>query len=281
MVLQEVLEDGFFHADPHPGNFIVMPGEVIGAMDFGMVGQLSHRTRSDLTRLYIAVIQMDEQSVVDQLIRMGATSKSVDRRALEQDLARLLRKYRGLPIEAVRAQEVVEDATPVAFRHHLRLPSELWLLGKTLAMMEGVALQLDPSFDIIAFSMPHIWRFLLQMVLPRNLGPRLIKTGVDWSDLFGLLPRIGSQLLVQAERGRLGVTLEHKGLDRALGRLDRLGNRISLSVLLAALIVGLALLIPAFNLGEEVGLATVVVIVGFVGVSLLGIWLAFSIWRSR
>ncbi|MBS3783195.1 MAG: AarF/ABC1/UbiB kinase family protein [Anaerolineae bacterium] len=281
MVLQEVLEDGFFHADPHPGNFLVMPDEVIGAMDFGMVGQLSQRTRSDLTRLYIAVIQMDEQSVVDQLIRMGATSKSVDRRALEQDLARLLRKYRGLPIEAVRAQEVMEDATPVAFRHHLRLPSELWLLGKTLAMMEGVALQLDPSFDIIAFSTPHIRRFLLQMVLPRNLGPRLIKTGVDWSDLFGLLPRIGSQLLVQAERGRLGVTLEHKGLDRALGRLDRLGNRISLSVLLAALIVGLALLIPAFNLGEEVGLATVVVIVGFVGVSLLGIWLAFSIWRSR
>jgi len=280
MVLKEVLEDGFFHADPHPGNFIVMPGEVIGAMDFGMVGQLSYRLRSDLTRLYIAVIQMDEQGIVDQLIRMGATTESVDRRALQQDLARLLRKYRGLPIEAIRAQEVMQDATPVAFRHHLRLPSQLWLLGKTLVMMEGVALKLDPSFDIIAFSGPHVRRFLAQMVLPRNLGPRLIKTGGDWSDLFSLLPRIGSQLLIQAERGRLSIMLEHKGLDQALSRLDRSANRISLSVLLAALIMGLALLIPAFNLGEEISLATIVVIVGFVGVSLLAAWLAFSIWRS-
>jgi ubiquinone biosynthesis protein len=281
MVLKEVLEEGFFHADPHPGNFVVMPGEVIGVMDFGLVGHLSRRLRSDLTRLYVAVVQMDAQTVVDQLVRMGATARSVDRTALERDLARLLRKYRGLPLKAVRAQEVLEDVTPVAFRHRLQLPSELWLLTKTLAMMEGVALKLDPDFDIVAFSQPHIRRFVLQMVLPQNLGPRLLRAGTDWSALFSQLPRIGSQLLTQAERGEIGMTLEHKGLGRALDRLDRSANRISLSVLLAALILGLALLIPAFNLGEELGLATVVVIVGFVGVSLLGLWLAFSIWRSR
>ena len=281
MVLKEVLEEGFFHADPHPGNFVVMPGEIIGAMDFGLVGHVSRRLRSDLTRLYTAVIQMDAQAVVHQLVRMGATTRSVDRRALERDLARLLRKYRGLPLKAVRAQEVLKDAAPVAFRHHLQLPSELWLLAKTLAMMEGVALRLDPDFDIVAFSQPYVRRFLFQMALPRSLGPRLIRAGGDWSDLLGQLPRMGSQLLTQAERGEIGMTLEHKGLGRALDRLDRSANRISLSVLLAALILGLALLVPAFNLGEEIGLATIVVIAGFVGVSLLGLWLAFSIWRSR
>ncbi len=302
MVLKEVLEDGFFHADPHPGNFIILPqaqqrrsdvisaaasaaierkrSDIIGVVDFGMVGQLSYRLRTDLTRLYIAAVQMDEQSIIDQLIRMGAAAETVDRLALQHDVASLLRKYHGLPLKAIRAQEVMQDVTPVAFRHHLKLPSELWLLGKTLAMLEGIGLKLDPSFDIIAFSRPHVQRFLMQMILPSNLGPRLIKVGSDWSDLFSLLPRIGSQLLIQAERGKLGVTLEHKGLDQALSRLDRSANRISLSVLLAALIVGLALLIPAFNLAEEIGLATIVVIAGFVGVSLLGIWLAFSIWRS-
>ena len=281
MVLKEVLEDGFFHADPHPGNFFVMPGEVIGAMDFGMVGELSYHLRTDLTRLYIAVVQMDERAIVDQLIRMGAATTDVDRTSLQQDLARLLRKYGGLPLEAIRAQEVMQDFTPVAFRHHLQLPSELWLLGKTLAMLEGVALKLDPGFDIIAFSQPYVRRFLLQMFLPRNIGPRLIKAGGDWSDLISLLPRIGSQLLIQAERGEFGMTLEHKGLDQALDRLDRSANRISLSVLLAALIVGLALVIPAFNLTEQMGLATIAVVAGFVAVSLLGAWLAFSIWRSR
>ncbi len=157
----------------------------------------------------------------------------------------------------------------------------MWLLGKTLAMLEGVGRQLDPSFNFIAFAKPHVRQFALKMMLPRNLGPRVIKAGGDWSDLFSLLPRIGSQLLVQAERGELGMTLEHKGLERALDRLDRSANRISVSVLLAALIVGLALIIPAFNLAEEIRLATVLVVAGFLGASLLGLWLVFSIWRSR
>jgi ubiquinone biosynthesis protein len=281
MALIEVFEDGFFHADPHPGNFIVMPGEVIGAMDFGMVGHLSHRMRADLTRLYVSSVQLDEQGMVDQLIRMGATAEDLDRIELERDLARLLRKYYGLPFKAIRVQDAIQDVTPIAFRHHLRLPSELWLLGKTAAMLEGVGLKLDPDFDFIDFSRPFVRRFLLQMVLPRNLGPGVIKTVGNWSDLLSLLPRVGSQLLTRAERGEFEITLEHKGLDRALSRLDRSANRISLSVLLAALILGLALMIPAFNLAEERGLASVLVVAGFVGVSLIGLWLIFSIWRSR
>lgn len=281
MVVREVLEDGFFHADPHPGNFIVMPGEVIGAMDFGMVGHLSRRTRADLSRLYVAAAHIDEQGIVDQLVRMGAIVDDVDRLALESDLARLLRKYYALPLRAVRARDVMRDVTPVAFRHHLRLPSQLWLLGKTLAMLEGVGRQLDPDFNFIAFSKPHVRHFAVKMMLPRNIGPRLIKAGGDWSDLFSLLPRIGSQLLIQAERGELGLTLEHRGLERALDRLDRSANRISLSVLLASLIVGLALAIPAFNLADEIGVATVLVVAAFLGASLLGLWLMYSIWRSR
>lgn len=280
MIVKEVLEDGFFHADPHPGNFVVLPSEVIGAMDFGMVGHLGRRLRSDLTRLYVATVRMDEQSIVDHLIRMGAVVEGVDRRALERDLALLLGKYFGLPLHAIRAREVMHDAAPVAFRHHLRLPPELWLLGKTLAMVEGVGRKLDPEFDFLAFSKPHLRRFLLKTIVARDSGARLVEVGGDWTHLLTLLPRVGSQLLVQAERGKLGLSLEHKGLERALDRLDRSANRISLSLLLAALIVGLALIIPVFDLLEDVGLGTVLVVGGFIGASLLGFWLVVSIWRS-
>ncbi len=281
MVVKEVLEDGFFHADPHPGNFFVMPGEVIGAMDFGMVGRIGGRLRADLTRLYVAVVRMDERSMVDQLIRMGAIVEDVDRRALETDLAVLMDRYYGLPLKAIRARQVMQEVRPIAFRHHMRLPSQLWLLGKTLAMVEGVGLKLDPDFDFFAFSRPYLRRFLLQMVVGQDRGARLIQTGGDWSHFLTVLPRIGSPLLAQAERGDLRLSLEHRGLGRALDRLDRTANRISVSVLLAALIVGLALVIPAFDLTEEIGLGTVLVVAGFVGVSLLGLWLIFSIWRSR
>jgi ubiquinone biosynthesis protein len=157
----------------------------------------------------------------------------------------------------------------------------LWLLGKTLAMMEGVGLRLVPDFDIFAVSEPYVRRFMLQIISPRTWGPTLLKGAGNWAELLNLIPRVGSQLLTRVERGELEITLNHKGLDQALVRLDRLANRLALSVLLAALIVGLAMLVPAFNLAEQWGLATILVITGFIGASLLGLWLIFSIWRSR
>ena len=281
MIIQEVMDDGFFHADPHPGNFVIMPGEVIGAMDFGMVGHLSQRTRTDLIRLYVVAVQMDEDGIVDQLIRMGMVGGGVDRAGLRHDVARLLRKYHGMPLGAIRARETIEEIMPIAFRHHLYLPVELWLLGKTLAMMEGVGLKLVPDFDIFAVSEPYVRRFMLQIISPRTWGTTLLKGAGNWAELLNLIPRVGSQLLTRVERGELEITINHKGLDQAMVRLDRLANRLALSVLLAAIIVGLAMLVPAFNLAEQWGLATILVIPGFFGASLLGLWLIFSIWRSR
>jgi ubiquinone biosynthesis protein len=281
MIVKETLEDGFFHADPHPGNFVVMPDEVIGAMDFGMVGQLSHRTRAELMRLYVVAVQQDEEGIVDQLIRMGVVSGTLDRAGLLRDVTRLLHKYYGMPLGAVQTHEVIDEAMPIAFRHHLHLPSELWLLGKAMAMMEGLALKLVPDFDVFAVSKPYVQRFTWQMASPRAWGPSLIKGAGDWAELMGLIPRVGSQFLTRVEREGVEVRLSLKELDQALVRLDRSANRISLSVLLAALIVGLALIVPAFNLAERWGLATILVVVGFIGASLVGLWLIFSIWRSR
>lgn len=280
IIVKEVLDEGFFHADPHPGNFVVMSDGAIGAMDFGMVGYLSESLQTDLIRLYIAIIQVDEEAIIDQFIRMGAAEEPLDRAALRQDLARLMRRYYGLPLGEVRAREVMEETMPLIFRHHLHLPPDLWLLGKTLAMMEGVALKLDPDFDIVSFSRPYVRRFMARLLSPSQWGLPLFKSVTDWAEFSAALPRVGTRLLTQAERGELEVTIRHKGLEKALTQLNRLANRLSLSVLLAAFILGLALLVPAFNLGEQLSLATVVVIAGFLGASVLGLWLIFSIWRS-
>ncbi len=280
MIIKEVLEDGFFHADPHPGNFVVMPGEVIGAMDFGMVGYLSRRDRLDLVRLYIHVVQLDEEGIVEQLIRMGMVQGRVDRDRLRRDVGRLLRRYQGMPLKAIRAGEIMQEALPIAFRHRLRLPPELWLLGKTLAMMEGVGMRLYPDFDPFAVSEPYVRRFLVRMISPAEWGPAALRDVSDWAYLLGVLPRVGARLLVRAERGELEVTLRHQGLEQALNRIDRLGNRLSLSLLVAALIVGLALVVPAFHLAERGGVLMVLVVLGFVGASLLGFWLILSILRS-
>ena len=277
IIIKEILEDGFFHADPHPGNFLIMPGEVIGAMDFGMVGYLREQDRMNLTRLYLAALSLDADNIVEQIIRMGTAPAEVNRAGLAREISRLLTKYQGLPLQDIRANEIVEEIMPIAFRYHLSLPSDLWLLVKTLAMMEGVGLELDPDFDVFAVAEPFMRRLTWQLVRPRReWGQNILRQGADWGELISALPRTGSRLLEQAERGDL-FQIGLKDADRIMSGLDRLTTRLTLSVLAASLIIGLAMLIPTTAAGS---LAQWVVVLGFVGAFGLGVWLLISILRA-
>ena len=278
IIIKEVLEDGFFHADPHPGNYNVLPGEVIGAMDFGMVGYVRDRDRLDLIRLYLVAVALDVDDIVDQLIRMGAAGSEVDRPGLARDIGRLLNKYYGLPLKDIRAREVVEEIMPVAFHHHLRLPSDLWLLGKTLAMMEGVGLQLDPDFDVFAVAQPFVQRLLWNMAIPNAGWVRAaLLGGANWGELFNRLPRAGNRMLERIERDE-PFRIQINDTDQIISRLDRLSTRLSLSILLGALIIGLAFLVsntsPSFW-GQWM------IIGGLVSIISLGIWLFILLFRLR
>jgi ubiquinone biosynthesis protein len=277
IIIKEVLEDGFFHADPHPGNFVVMPGETIGAMDFGMVGHLENRERLDLIRLYIAAASMDTGSIVEQLIHMGAANVEVDRKKLSLDMTRLLDKYHNVTLTDIRASEVLEEIMRVAYSHRLRMPSNLWLLGKTLAMMEGVGLQLDPDLDLFAVFEPFARRLSWRLALPRRAwGEALLRQGADWGELLSRLPRSTNHLLEQAERGDL-FRVHLKDADPIMRRLDRLATRLALSMLVSALLVSLALLIPLAPGGGPLQLP---VLIGFALATGLGVWLLTSILKG-
>ena len=279
-IIKEVLEDGFFHADPHPGNFVVMPGEVIGVMDFGIIGHLEARERADLIRLYIVAAQVDAAGLVDQLVRMGVADHNLNRIVLQRDIRRLLRKYYGLPLTEIHAREVLEEIMLIAYRHHLRLPSDLWLLGKTLAMMEGVGLKLDPDFDMFAISEPYVRRFVRRLWLPTTWGPSILRGATGWADLLSDFPHQTTRILKRIERGELSIQVDLSDLERTTNRLDSIVNRLILSILLAAFIVALALLIPTLNLAWPWNMLTWVIVIGFVIISILGLWLLVSILRS-
>jgi len=279
-IIKEVLEDGFFHADPHPGNIIILPNEVIGLMDFGMVGHLSASDRSDLVRLYVVAVQMDVEGLVDQLVQIGVADAHLDRAGLRRDIRRLLLKYQGLPLQEISAKEVLDEIRPIIYRYHLRFPNDLWLLAKTLVMMEGVGQKLDPGFDIFAVSEPYVRRFMLQMWLPSSWGPPLLRSATSWGNLISDMPLHANRLIGQVERGELGLNIQLVEIDRTINRLDGIANRVILSVLLAAFIVALALLIPTLNLTWPWGLLTWIIILGFGIMSILGLWLIISILRS-
>jgi len=280
IIIKEVLIDGFFHADPHPGNFFVMEGGVIGAMDFGMVGYLTREDRENLIRLYIVAARLDAEGIVDQLIRIGAAGHRVDRVALKRDIARLLTKYYGLPLKDIRAREVMDEVMPITFRHKLRLPSQYWLLGKTLAMMEGVGLQLDPDFDFFAVSERYVHQFMWQMLSPRLWGERAVKGLLEWGEFMVALPRQVPSLLDQAERGELGVVVSVRESEEVSRRLDRIANRLSLSVLLAAFIVALALLITSWPSARWYSWGIWPLLIAFLVAGVLGLWLLISVFLA-
>jgi len=278
IIIKEVLEDGFFHADAHPGNYNVLPGEVIGAMDFGMVGYLSNRDRLNLIRLYLVSVALDADGIVDQLIRMGAAGAEVDRTGLARDIGRLLNKYYALPLKDIRAREVVEEIMPIAFQHRLHLPSDLWLLGKTLAMMEGVGLQLDPDFDVFAVAQPFVQRLLWNMAIPDGGWVRAaLLGGANWVELFNRLPRAGNQMLDRIERDE-PFRIQLDDTDQIISRLDRQFARLSLSILVGALIIGLAFLVsnPSPGFWRQW-----MIVGGLVTIISLGIWLFILLFRPR
>lgn len=280
LIIKEVLEDGYFHADPHPGNIWVLPGEVIGLVDFGTVGLLQVSDRANLIRLYTMAVQMDVEGFVDQLIRMGIADINLERRPLQRDIRRVLIKYNGLPLGEIRVQEVLDDLRPIIFDYNLRMPNDLWLLLKTFVMMEGVGKRLAPDFDIFAVSEPYVKSFVRRMWLPTEWGPEAWRNLIGWRDLATDLPRQTTRILTQVERGEVGLKLQITEIDKTVHRLDDIANRLILSLLLAAFIVALALLIPTLNLTWPWGLLTWIIISGFAVMCLLALWLIISIIRS-
>ena len=171
VMLAMVLHNGFYHADPHPGNVLVLPGGRIGLLDFGMVGALDAATRQALLRIVLALAAEDTDRLVDELTALGVTGDAVARGPLKQDLERLRRRYATRPLKEIAAAEAFQEIMDVARRHRLRLPAELVQLAKVTAMAEGTALQLDPDFEILAFSLPLRPAVLAPHALAARPGP--------------------------------------------------------------------------------------------------------------
>ena len=245
------------------------------------MGRLEKRERLSLARLFIVAVQMDVEGIVDQLIRMGVADYGVDRGGLARDLRRTIMRYYGLPLNQIPIMEVWEGLEPVIYEHKLRIPSDFWLLIKTVAIMEGVGLGLDPEFDMISAAQPYLGRLFRQLWLPSTWGSSLIRTGTDWMDFIGSFPRQSSHILKQLEHGDLEVRIRIPELEETNRSLNRMVNRLIYAVLASALTVALALLIPLLNLTWPWPLITWIILLGFMIVGFLGLRLLWSVWRSN
>ena len=276
IVFKMVFEDGYFHADPHPGNFFIEPDGRIGLIDFGLVGILDASIRDQLIDLILAAHSGDSDRLVDALQDLDVVRVGVDRGALRRDLTRLIAHSGGTGSEAV-----LREAMDIARRHGLMIPAHLSTLIKTLLLIEGIGKELDPDFSIGAVTAPLANQLIELRYSPLRRRHQTAAAGLDAAWLTTELPNRLRRLLGDLERGELGVSLNLAGLEPALRRFERLGNRIVAGIIAAAFLNGLAVLLAVYG-PSNWGRWSATLAVGFVVLAVaLGGFLALHVLKSR
>ncbi|MBX5437648.1 MAG: AarF/ABC1/UbiB kinase family protein [Alicyclobacillaceae bacterium] len=250
-VFTQLLIHGFFHADPHPGNLVALPGHRILFMDFGMVGRLTPEMKERLAALIVGLMRRNTDLILRALHRMGVVPPEVDERKLRRDVDELRDKYYDVPLSQVHLGEAVSDIFSVAYRHRIQIPPDLALVGKTLLTIEGVVETLDPEFRILDVAEPFGRRLLRERLDPRTWGRGALSAAFEAWEFFTDFPKQLQFLVREASRGRVRVQLEIPELRSVLTNLDRISNRLSFSLMLLAISIFVAGLMIASSLAKN------------------------------
>ena len=279
LILKQVFDHGFFHADPHPGNIFVLPGNVICYLDFGMMGSIDRQSREDFADLVHSVVRRDESGAMQALLMLTQYDEEPDTRLLSRDLADFMGQHLYRPLKDLQMEKLLQQLMELISRHRLQTPPDLFLMLKALATVEGVGLSLDPEFHMINQAAPFVKRVKMEQLHPKRVASDILKSGVDLVRLMQEIPGELRELLRQMKRGKVKMEFEHRGLEPMQKTYDQISNRIAFSIVIAALIVGSALIVlsktPPFLFGIPV-----IGIIGFVAAAVMGMWLLIAILRK-
>ena len=281
-VLKMILEDGFFHADPHPGNVFYLRDNRIAFIDFGMVGRLSETRRYEIAVLLHGLVSGDAETVAGILLEWRdepQSDGSVDPARLRREIDSFVDQYKGVPLKRLNLASMLLDVVTILRDNRLTLPPDLAMLIKAFISLEGMGRQLDPDFDMAGEAAPFLQDVLIAHHSPAALARRGWRTVDGALKLLGGLPQDLSELLRAARRGKLRVEVEVLPLKHFGDRIDRAASRLTIGIVTAALIIGTAIVMAVAGEGVLAGLSTFVLL-GFLGAVVGGVWLLVSIRRS-
>jgi len=277
-MLKMVLEDGFFHADPHPGNVFYLPGDRVAFIDFGMVGHLSERRRDELVRLLDGLVGRDAEGAVDILLEWAGDAQ-VDADKLSLDVDAFIDRYHGRPLHELRMGAMLADLIALLREHRLALPPDLALVLKACVTLETYGRELDPGFHMVAHAEPFLRAATLERYGAAKLARRGWRAGRLLLDTLAELPRDLRELVRAARNGRLQVRVDLTSLARLGHQLDSAANRLAIGIVTAALIVGSAIVMTVEG-GPTLAGLPFFGLLGFLGALVGGAWLFVSILRS-
>ena len=277
-VLKMMLEDGFFQADPHPGNVFVLPGARLAIIDFGMVGRLSPARRAEVVSLLFGLVEQDPERVTEVLLEWSR-QPDVDETQLAIDIDAFVDHYHGVPLGQLDLAGMLLEVTALLRSHGLALPADLALLIKVCLTLEGLGRSLDPDFDMAGQAQPFLRSAMTAQLGPRAVARRSARALIDTAGFLATLPQDLRGLLRAVRAGHARVHLQMEDLPEFSRQVSHSANRLAGSMVIAALIVGSSIAMTVKGGPTLLGLPFFGLL-GFVGASLAGLWLLWSIFRS-
>ncbi len=279
MALREVFGMGFFHADPHPGNLFVLPDNVVAPVDFGITGYIDTEGLQLVSNIFAGIVQRDVDKIINYLRRYNFLPTDADLHKLKIEIYELIDTYEQKPIPRAETQTSLQALFSLARRHRVAFPSEYLLMLRTFLEVDALARELHPEFSMIRFARPYVTRWMLRQYSPQRYARDLRALLEEAAHLVRSMPGDLSAFVRRLSRGAFRIPLYHENLDRAVVEMDRVGNRLSFAVIIAALLLSSSILVDA-EAGPAVLGYPVLGLIGFVTAAIMGIWLLISIIRS-
>ncbi|WP_319521131.1 AarF/UbiB family protein [uncultured Desulfosarcina sp.] len=279
ILLTQIFEHGFFHADPHPGNLFVLPDNVICLLDFGMMGSVDRATRESFVELVDAVVRRDEQRTTRVLLKLTLWDEEPDLRQLDKDVADFMGEHLYRSLKDIQIGKLMQNMLELAAEHRLRIPPEIFLMMKALSTVEGVGLELDPDFDMIAHAEPFIKQVKLSRFSPKRLSSDAVSIVAQYMDFVQEFPKDLLEITRTIRQKKLTFMLELKNMEKMLHTHDQISNRVSFAIIIAALIIGSALIVISKTPPLFYGIS-LIGIIGFLAAAIMGLWLLVAIIKK-
>jgi len=279
-----VLKDGFFHADPHPGNIFVLADGRLGLVDFGIMGRVTEENMERFASIFLALANHDYDALVRQYVELGFVSETtVDiekfQREMKEDLVELLEPYYIMQVKQIDFGAYIDSVTRILLRHRLKLPSNLYLMDKSLITLEGILKQLDPEFNYFEAAKPYVSEIVRRRLNPLNAARNARKNMAEFADAFAILPKQVKATYRKFMHGDIRVNIHHEELGNLIRDIDKSSNRLAFSVLTASIIVASSIIIHSRQGPLLFGLP-VFGLIGYVIAAILGLWILIGILRS-
>ena len=279
-ILKQIFEYGFFHADPHPGNLLILPENVICFLDYGMMGTLTQNTRQLISAMLIGAINRDAEKIVRSVLRLCEADGEVNVLKLELQVTELINRYFYASLEKMNIPAMLNDMLSFFPDNNLKIPSDFYLLGRALILFQGNGEKLDPDFNVAKYVKPYAMKIIKDRIHIRKLVNNMYFSTEEMVQLINDLPYEIREISEKIKNGKIKMAFEHKGLEPMLITHERISNRMVFSIVLASIVIGSSLVTlskipPLWRDIPVIGIA------GFLASVILGFGLLISIIRHN